>query len=257
MGLCMGHFKKYTKASFLQMMQQLQGEDTDLLILDERIPMAKQQHFIMGAIEYMQRMQAEGAEVDQLHIRERYDKLIKADSDEEKEKAIAYLAAIGTADSLKALQEYRDVAEPTTLPILELGISYCQARLRGELTGRRQAFVISGLGGRLNKMRYCVCFFATQRATWEPYQQELLRKECQFGLCKEIELEEIEVTDRYARLTVLAPLLFEVGASMMHIRNTINEFGHFVNERFFVSNTHALSDEECLKELNSIDEEKE
>lgn len=241
MGAVSGH------GEILKILTKLGG---DVIVVDNKTPMREQVRFFEQFIKWANRMREGECDGEPQTVHQKYAKLLKEEVPlDEKVELLAYLAACGNVESVKVLEAYQEKVSPELKEWAKLAMSCCQTVLKGELTGQKQVFVTTGLGGSINRFRFCVCLFAAKGVTFAPFQRETIEKEMRFMMGKVVEFERLVIKDRYAIAMVLVPIQENISRLVEETLNSINVYGNFLHTRPIISNTMEVTEEHCLKYL--------
>jgi hypothetical protein len=213
-------------------------------ILEEPVPVEEQ----MSYFAFSEKVKKGHFRYDVLDMSE-YD-IMELLTDEEvpltKKKSI--LAALAVARSVKQyriLEHYLQLCSSDTRGWTLMALMEARIGLETDLSGEKQVFISSGLGGKKDKMRFYVLFFTKNGQILEPYQYAVVRDEGRFLLEKQgCRLEHISCGEKYVEMLALVPIGADVKVIFSSVITGCNEFGDFLSQTFTVTNVKILGKEE-------------
>jgi hypothetical protein len=120
----------------------------------------------------------------------------------------------------------------------------CRANIESELLDERHALVVSGMGGKDNKIRYFAALATLSGEPWSATKQHLLREELMLTSRKhEAEVEMLEFSGRYAKMLLLTPITLSPATVVRSAKDASNELGVFISPQEIITNVSQLSDE--------------
>jgi hypothetical protein len=154
--------------------------------------------------------------------------------------------------AFRALETYSKI--PTTNQSLSdwTMMALLQARLTldTELSGEKQVFIATGLGGLGNRLRFYAFFKSEGLLPFTDYQRDLIAKEFPFHIRRaQGEVEEIQIEETYFTLLFLVDLQIDLRSLMFKVITECNEYGNFIQSGFIVTNVKKFSEKEILREL--------
>jgi hypothetical protein len=156
---------------------------------------------------------------------------------EAKKKALTLLAHLGTITAFRQIEKYlknpgKDLKVWTTLALQE-----CKMFLESVLTKQSTGFILSGLGGLKDKLRYFVLVLPASDRPFTTSQKNIIKEEFIFA-AKELNcvVEAVDQSGILAGLTVLVPMDVAVGTFIERGIKMCNELGEFVFEHYYVTN---------------------
>ncbi len=125
------------------------------------------------------------------------------------------------------------------------------------LCGVKRVMISSGLGGKSDKLRYCLALKCKHESV-EPYQSDLVKGEAEFLLGEEGGiLEDFVEEEGYFIMRMLIPIHLHVRELLSELLRRINVFGDFIRRDTLMTNLTNLNIEEVKGVYESRDKEEE
>ena len=234
--------------NFDEILNQMRDESGDLKpnmhLLDEIVPVEEQIRYF----KYSKYIQAEKnkAEADKEEL---ICKLFATNIDvEDKRHFLTQLAAITDVAAYRAIETYhknpleKELAHWSALALIESRIL-----LNTELSGEKQFFVSTGLGGKNGKLRYFSVVATESREDFNDFQRETILRELQFAFEQnKIEVESIDIKGNYLKLFVLCGLDHDPRSSIDDAIKEANLLGNFIDQKYLLTNIKLLDDKEIV-----------
>jgi hypothetical protein len=113
--------------------------------------------------------------------------------------------------------------------------------LESELSGEKQIYISTGLGGKGEKLRFYVLILSSLEVPFLDYQCEVIEKEFRYTLSKnDCEVERLTIGDRYVELVFLIPVRADLKKILEDLIRECNLYGNFLSEIFTVTNVKEL-----------------
>ncbi|WP_373496047.1 hypothetical protein [Aquiflexum sp.] len=166
-----------------------------------------------------------------------------------KKKALTLLAHIGTITAYRQIERYYRNPDEEVRKWAVLALQECRMLLESMLTDENMGFIISGLGGLKDKLRF---YFLMLPASDKPFttpQKKIIKEEVNL-VAKDLNciVETVDPADKFVGLTVLVPMDVAVGTFIETGIKKCNVLGDFVFEHYYVTNTDIPD----LKEIEDI-----
>ena len=165
------------------------------------------------------------------------------------------LIALGMTADVKSYRKLEAILATKSEEIGKFGQvaqMYARMKLESRLTDTTSGFILSGLGGKGNKLRYY--FVLMSKETITEAQGRLFEAEaldiCQIG---QAEIEEIEKQDRYFLIRILVPFEEAIGDVIADIAGQFP----FLESEFICTNVEKPSHEFITKWMNDELEDKQ
>ncbi|MFV0468701.1 MAG: hypothetical protein ACK5MK_07230 [Dysgonomonas sp.] len=171
---------------------------------------------------------------------------------EDKRYYLTCLAGLIDIAAYRAIETYHksplesELANWSALALVESRIL-----LDSELSGEKQFFVSTGLGGRDGKLRFFSVLASKDRMDFTEFQSEMILRELQFSFeCNKIEMEKIEVKNNYVKMFILCDLNHNARKAIENVVKECNELGEFLDTKFIITNIKYIEDHEIENLLN-------
>lgn len=227
---------------------------SNLHLLDEIVPFEEQ----MKYFNYSKSLQSnKDLGLDKHYLIAR---LFTPDVDvEDKRYYLSTLAGMVDVVAYRAIETYHssppeaELANWSALALIESRIL-----LNSELSGEKQFYLSTGLGGKENKLRFLVVIASRNRDLFTDYQRETMLHELQFSFDQNnIDVEQIEVNENYVKLFILSDLDHNPRQVVESAVRECNELGNFIDPKFIVTNIKLIDDTEIRELLKKPIVEKE
>ena len=165
---------------------------------------------------------------------------------ERKKKSLSRLASIPDVSAYRAIETYHSSPLETELfNWSSMALVSSRIVLSSDLSGQQQIYVSSGLGGHDRKLRFFALFSTNNQESLTDLQKEIIDREFRFHFQQaDVEIEKLEIKDRYFTILMLFPINTDVRVSMNAAINEINQYGNFLDPKFLFTNVKVLTDSE-------------
>lgn len=221
-----------------------QGIDT-FHVLEDLVPIEVQ----MDYFRYFDRLRRDNPQVDR---EEEVAILFSPDETvERKKRSLTLLALIPDVGAYRSIETYHSSPlEPELMHWSSMALVSSRIILNFDLSGHRQIYVSSGLGGHNKKLRFFTLFTTTDRQDFTDLQKEIIDREFKFQLQKaDVEIEKFEIMDNYFTILLLFPFDSDVKESLNNAVSECNQFGNFLETKFLFTNVKVLNEKEIEKLL--------
>ncbi len=124
--------------------------------------------------------------------------------------------------------------------------------IEDSLSDNEKVFIISGLGGLDDKLRYFTVINTNELETLTQWQKETIEKEIQYNAeLYSAVVEEINFGDNYATITILIPIDKSIINFFSTAISNINELGKFISDLTLITNLKCLTKEEISDYLQN------
>ncbi|MBD8348392.1 hypothetical protein [Dysgonomonas sp. HGC4] len=241
---------------FEKMLNQLRDSSGELKanmhLLNEIVPVEEQ----MKYFEYSKYVQStkENMGLDRNYL---IAKLFTPEIDlEDRRYYLSALAGIVDVAAFRAIETYHSSPlEPELANWSAMALAESKILLDADLSGEKQFFVSTGLGGKNGKLRYFSVIASSDRSDFNDFQKETLLRELQFAFTTHnIEVESIDIKTNYLKMFLLCGLNQDGHICIENAIKECNELGQFVDDQFLLTNVKKIEDdqiEELLKRKNS------
>jgi hypothetical protein len=172
---------------------------------------------------------------------------------EAKKRILILLAHLGTMESSKILERYLKVSEGTLKDWAILSLKECRMFLESVLLKEEGGFISTGLGGRDNKLRYCVIVSTKESRTLTRSERETFEEGFKGSSDKyESAIEEIDFGTNYAMMGILVPMHVAVGEVIEEGIRRCNRKGEILLVDYYVTNVKKPTKGEISRYLRDI-----
>ena len=164
---------------------------------------------------------------------------------EEKKMILSILASSKQIVAYRMLERYVQNPDEGLVNWAYMALMESRITLESELSGEKQIYISTGLGGKGEKIRFYVLVLSSGKKTFEDYQREVIEKEFRYFLPKsEIEIERLTIGDRYVELVFLIPIRTDIKRVLEEAIQECNLYGNFLSGLFTVTNVKELTHDE-------------
>jgi hypothetical protein len=227
-------FKKYYD-SFRNM-------DGHFHILEHRVPVEEQIAYFKFS-DQVRKTFREMSDMDyEQYIPDRKD---VEQSLDDKKKMLSILAISKQVRAYRMLERYVQNPDKELINWAYMALMESRINLETELSGEKQIYISTGLGGKGQKLRFYVLIVSADGKPFEHYQREVIEKEFGYLLSKEdCEIERLTVGDRYVELVYLMPIKTDIKRLLERLIGECNLYGNFLSEMYTITNVKELSQQE-------------
>ena len=215
-------------------------------ILEEKIDIAVQ----MKYFEFSRKLRKRN---DLEEFFDNREELFLAETDRKRKKEIlAALAAYDDVQAYRTIEKFADEPDHDLKEWAVLALQESKMLMQSSLLDEQQVFISTGLGGKGQKLRYCVVFINKEREEMlNKTQQKLVKDELIFALKKEEgEFEVISFFEGFCTSLVLLPLKADLKQIFKSVIDECNQYGNFLQEDMIVTNVKDLSRGDIIQLLN-------
>ncbi|MDR1097382.1 MAG: hypothetical protein LBL57_04550 [Tannerella sp.] len=211
-------------------------------ILEHRIPVEQQMRYF----KYSDRIRKKTGEMTDVDY-ERYMADLKNNerSEDEKKNILSKLALSKQVRAYRLLEQYVQHPDPELVNWACMALMESRITLESELSGEKQIYISTGLGGKGQKLRFYVLILSSEGKPFLDYQRKVIEKEFGYTLPKaDYEIEQLVIGDQYVELVFLVPVRADIKKILEDVIRECNLYGNFLSEIFTVTNVKELSPEE-------------
>lgn len=183
------------------------------------------------------------------------EKLTSVDiSDNEKKDILLQLSHSGTVECYRAIEQYEKLLDDTLLKKWAiLALQECRMFLESELLDESHGFILSGLGGLGNKLRYFFAVVAAQKNSLTKRQLHSIQSEVA-SICQKSNgiIEKVKCNKDYVSFTALIPIDIAVGDIIEQSIAQCNELGNYLMDDFLITNMEIPSDDELITYIDKM-----
>ena len=162
-----------------------------------------------------------------------------------KKMALSVLASSSEIRAYRLIEQYMQHPDEELINWASMALIECRMALESELTGEKQIFISTGLGGKGEKFRFYVLIPSSQGVSFALYQREVIEKEVGYLMPQyECEVERLTIQDNYVELVFLLPVSVDIRKIVEKLIVECNLYGNFLSEMHVVTNVKELSQNE-------------
>jgi hypothetical protein len=168
---------------------------------------------------------------------------------EERKLMLVRLSCSEEVEVLRALEQHeKNCSDEEIKDILTMCVYQCRNGVESALLGEQHAVLVSGMGGKDNKIRYFAALATLSGQPWTTTEQHLLREELLLA-SKEHDavVEMLEFSGKYAKILLLTPITLSPITVVRNAKDASNALGIFINQNEVITNVERLSDEKLDK----------
>lgn len=172
-----------------------------------------------------------------------------------RKKVLTLLAHVGTITAYRQIEKYYENADPDVKPWAALALHECRMFLESTLLDENVGFIVSGLGGVKDKMRFYFLLLPLTGAQFTAAQHEIMRNELEC-VAKALDccVENLHPSDTFVGLTALVSNDVAVGTFIDAVIQKCNETGDFVFEHYYVTNQNIPDEAEINEMITKVRE---
>lgn len=175
------------------------------------------------------------------------------ESIERKKKSLTLLSSIPDVGAYRTIETYQSSPlEPELKNWSSIALLGSRIVLNSDLSGKRQVYISSGLGGHENKLRFFSLFTGPTGEDFTDLQKQIIEREFKFQLEKaKVEIEAFEIEKNYFSILLLFSFEVDVRLALIAAIDECNKYGNFLDSKFLLTNTKVLSSTEIEKMLDT------
>ncbi len=172
---------------------------------------------------------------------------------ERKKECLTVLSSIPDVKAYRAIETYQSSPlEPELKNWSSIALLGSRIGLDTELSGKRQIYISSGLGGHDKKLRFFTLFITSSLENLTDLQKQIVEREFRFQLeGAKVDIETFEIEKNYFTILFLFPFKTDVRAVLQSAVEECNQYGNFLDEKFLFTNVKVFNDEEIQTLLDN------
>jgi len=230
---------------FIETFQNMGGS---FHVLENRVPVAQQMEYFDYSYKLRKKKLKKLKESDFCLLEE---KLASAElPKEEKKKILTILALSSEVRAYRLLEQYMQQPDEELINWASMALIESRIAIESDLSGEKQIFISSGLGGKEGKLRFYVLFPSVKGASFEDYQRKVIETEFGEILPKnDCEVERLTIKENYVELVFLMPFTTNIRVVLESAVSECNLYGNFLSPVFTVTNVKEFSQDEVNQTL--------
>lgn len=171
---------------------------------------------------------------------------------EQKKRSLTLLSSLPDVPAYRAIETYQ--SNPLEAELKNwAAVALVSSRIvvSSDLSGKKQVYISSGLGGHDKKLRFYSLFAARNLMVLTSLQKQIIEREFKFQLHKEdVDIEAFDIKDHYFSILMLFPFTKDVRSILRAIISECNQYGNFLDSNFLFTNVKIFSDVEIQQFLD-------
>ena len=225
--------------------EAFQNMDGRFHIFEHRIPVDEQ----LGYFSYSAKMRKKNKVIDD-SVCDLFEVGLESEGVliDDKRDILTYLASSKHVRAYRLLENYslnpdKELANWAYMALMESRIT-----LENELSGEKQIFITSGLGGKGENIRFYALVISSGGQTFADYQRDVIEKEFRYAMqSNDCEIERLTICDKSAEIVFLVPFRSDIKKFFDGIIRGCNLYGNFLSEICTITNVKELTKEEVDK----------
>jgi hypothetical protein len=215
-------------------------------VLEHRVPVEQQIEYFKFS-DKVRRNLSEMKDVD-------YEKFIEElesnePTKEDKKKILSILAASKQVKAYRFLERFAKETDSELSNWAYMALMESRIILEFDLSGEKQIFISTGLGGRGDKLRFYSLIISSLQEPFADYQKKIINDELAFALQKKgCELERVNIDGKYVEVVALVPVIVNIKNILEDVIAECNQYGNFLREIYAITNVKEFD----KKELEDI-----
>ena len=166
-------------------------------------------------------------------------------SDDAKKGILLKLAVSKQVRAHRIIEKYLQDPSPKLTNWAYMALIESRISLESELSGEKQIYISTGLGGKGNKLRFFVLILSTEGVPFLDYQRLMIEKELNYSLPKAgCEIERLKIEEKFVELVCLTPIKVHIKKILEAVILECNQYGSFLSEAFIVTNVKEMNQKE-------------
>ncbi|MBP7506871.1 MAG: hypothetical protein KA807_03550 [Prolixibacteraceae bacterium] len=167
---------------------------------------------------------------------------------EERKIILLKLSSIDSVEAYRAIEKLYNMPDSEFKEWTALALQQSKLIIQSSLLGEQIVFISTGLGGKNGKLRYYLIFpYSNSTKTLSDFQLKILKEELEFLLSKNNgEVEESDITSRYASFMIILPLKAPIADIVKVIVDECNQYGSFLSEDVLITNMKKFNEEDII-----------
>ncbi|MDR3266586.1 MAG: hypothetical protein LBT24_03345 [Tannerella sp.] len=239
-------FKRFNE-SFVNMEGQFH-------VLEHRVPVEQQMEYFKFS-DKVRRNISDMKEVDY----EKYIEDLESDepTKEDKKKFLSILAASKQVKAYRFLERFAKETDSELSNWAYMALMESRIILEFDLSGEKQIFISTGLGGRGDKLRFYSLIISSLQEPFADYQKKIINDELAFALqMKGCELERVNIGNKYVEVIALVPVTINIKNILEEVIVECNQYGGFLHEIYAITNVKEFDKKELEDIMKNYKERK-
>lgn len=199
-------------------------------------------------MDYYQQVKKIGKNTDPSTVLARQDELFDTGTPiDQKKSLLVELAAIESPEAYRIIERYAQQPDISLKAWSTMALQESRMVLESSLLDEGQVYISTGLGGKDSNLRYFVVLLH-KNGTLLPFQKKLLTNEIKDAIQQiQGETESVKHYEQFTAILMLAPLQTDLQQVLMHVIEESNQYGHFLDQDFLITNMKEMSEKEIMQ----------
>jgi len=164
----------------------------------------------------------------------------------QKRLALCFLALSKQVRAYRVLESYvQQQPDEELINWAYMALMESRITLESELSGEKQIYISTGLGGKGEKIRFYALIMSSGGISFADYQREVIEKEFGYAMTKNnCEIERLTIGEKFVELVFLISIKSDLKRILDEVVRECNYYGNFLSETFTVTNVKELSRED-------------
>ena len=225
--------------------QSFQNMEGKIHVLEHQISLEEQMAYFRESKEWKVLTQKEMTP-DESSCKKWFDLICSGDDVAEQKTYIVRLANSRQPKAYTFLKQLENICvNPELKNWIYMAIIDIQMALESEMSGEKQVYIATGLGGKGEKLLFCILLYSRKLEPFEAYQKDIIEREFNYILSKEeCEVDRAEVGEVCVKLLLYIPFRANIRQVMTKAISSCNEYGNFLSEHYTITNVKELDEKE-------------
>jgi hypothetical protein len=233
---------KNKKDAFSRLCESFMNVEGQFHVLETRVPIEQQIEYF----KFADKVRREMRKIDDVDY-ERYIEELKSDEStrEDKKRILSILAASRQVKAYRFLESFARETDSELSDWAYMAMMESRIILEFDLSGEKQIFISTGMGGKDNKLRFYALIISSLQEPFADYQRKIIKDELTFALSRKGgEFDRINIEDQYVEVVVLVPFTVNLKNILDEAIAECNQFGNFLREVYAITNVKEFDKKE-------------
>ncbi|MEA2041231.1 MAG: hypothetical protein U9N85_01585 [Bacteroidota bacterium] len=172
-------------------------------------------------------------------------------SEDFKKLLLVRLSSTDDIKAFRALQKFSSESAGELQKWSVVALQQSMAFVEASLSDEERVFIVSGLGGLGDKLRYFSILNTPEKEKLSDWQIKIIKDELFFSAeMAKGDIEELNVFDSFVSVLCLLPVDKSISEFFKTTVDNINEMGQFLSENVLVTNTKKFTEEQILEYID-------
>jgi hypothetical protein len=231
---------KNKKDAFIRFSESFQNMEGQFHVLEHHVPVEQQIEYFKFS-DNVRRSLPEDSD---------YEKYIEVLTNgeptyEDKKKCLSMLAVSKQVKAYRFLEKFAEETDNELSNWAYMALLESRIFLEFDLSGEKQIFISTGLGGKGDKIRFYTLLISSLKEPFADYQKKIFNDELAYALSgKGGEIERVNIGDKYVEVVALIPLMTNFKNILEDVIAECNQYGNFLREIYVITNVKEFDEKE-------------